>query len=202
MYELATVMPVSDVQVQHVCAAAGVTKDTFYRHAKSPVELLADVLAQELNAVSVEFRDLAGDSTAKDRIGAAVRVLFQHVLDHGAVYRNCLQPHMIAPIRAAIEAAARASLERHFAAHPETLPASVEPSPVVLAIFAGYGAAGIVGALEAWIKSTDHDLDTGVDAILATMPAWWFSDNKSEREYCVPGIAVIDAASLAGYVTP
>ncbi|TQC42660.1 TetR/AcrR family transcriptional regulator [Rhodococcus sp. WS4] len=175
VYQLATLKPITEVQVQELCEAAGVTKDTFYRHATSPVDLLADVLAEEFDAITVTYDDLAGSSAPEAPIGVATRVLLQHVLDHEAVYRKCMQPHLIAPIRATLEDAARTALERHFAAHPEVLPPTVEPAPVVLAIYAGYGAAGIVGALEAWISAPEHDIATGVAAILATMPAWWFT---------------------------
>ncbi len=175
-YELAAVKPITDVQVQELCDAAGVTRNTFYRHAKSPVALLASVLSDQLAAMSGVYSDLAGGRTPHDSMGTATRDLLAYVLDHLPVYRNCMQPGMIAPIREVIESTVVASLHQHFEQHPEILPATPGPTPEVLAIYAKYGAGGLVGAIEAWISSPEPDLEEGVGALLATIPGWWFTD--------------------------
>lgn len=176
VYELAAVKPITDVQVQELCDAAGVTRDTFYRHAKSPVALLASVLADRLGAMSGVYTDLSGGRTPDDPLGTATRDLLRYVLDHLAVYRNCMQPSMIAPIREVIESTVVASLQHHFEQHPQILPATPEPTPEVLAIYAKYGAGGLIGAIEAWIGSPEPDLEAGTAALLATNPCWWFTE--------------------------
>ncbi len=176
VYELAAVKPITDVQVQELCDAAGVTRDTFYRHATSPVALLASVLGDQLAAMSGVYTDLAGGRTPADPLGTATRDLLRYVLGHVAVYRNCMRPGMIQPIREVIESTVVTSLLHHFEQHPEILPATPEPTPEVLAIYAKYGAGGLVGAIEAWISSPEPDLEEGTAALLATNPCWWFTD--------------------------
>lgn len=176
VYELAAVKPINDVQVQELCERAGVTRDTFYRHATSPVALLASVLADQLAAMSGVYTDLAGGSTPDEAMGTATRDLLRYVLRHVAVYRNCMQPGMIAPIREVIESTVVSSLLHHFEEHPEILPATPEPTPEVLAIYAKYGAGGLVGAIEAWVSGPEPNLEEGTAALLATNPCWWFTD--------------------------
>ncbi len=50
--EMASAMPLSQISVTDLCRAAGVTRDTFYRHAAGVTELVADALEAELREVT------------------------------------------------------------------------------------------------------------------------------------------------------
>lgn len=51
MLQLAAEQSPQSLSVAAVCRVAGVTRDTFYRHAGSPVDLLASALGEEIAEV-------------------------------------------------------------------------------------------------------------------------------------------------------
>jgi AcrR family transcriptional regulator len=162
--ELATTTPVADVSAAAVCRAAGVTRDTFYRHTTDPAALLGDALAAELD-------DAVGDAP-DGPIGVAERRLLQHVADRAAVYRGAMRPVLAAPVRSTLERHLREGLHRYAVAHPEIVPSSLADD-ADLRLAAAYAAAGTVGAVEEWLRSGDDDVEHAARVVLAASPSWW-----------------------------
>lgn len=164
--ELAERMPIADVTVSAVCRAAGVTRDTFYRHAESPVHLLADALAAEID-VAMEILPHA------EVIGDGERVLLTHVHRRASVYRGAMHPLLAAPIRSTLEGSLRSGLLLWAELHPQIVPDVFADDPAALRIAVAYAAAGTVGAIEEWLRSDDDDIDRAVRLILTASPEWW-----------------------------
>ena len=57
--ELAAGRSAESITVAELCRAAGVTRDTFYRHAESPVALLVAALGERFEAAAVAHQDPA-----------------------------------------------------------------------------------------------------------------------------------------------
>jgi AcrR family transcriptional regulator len=163
--DLAARRPVADVTVSALCHAAGVTRDTFYRHAESPVQLLAEALAGEIDtAMEILPRT--------DEIGDAERALLAHVHHRAAVYRGAMNPLLAAPLRHTLESAIRSGLLLWVDLHPEIVPTAFTDDTGALRIAVAYAASGTVGAIEEWLRD-DDDIDRAVRLILAASPEWW-----------------------------
>lgn len=169
---LAAAAPLQSISVSEVCRAAGITRDTFYRHAPSPVELVAVTLGDGLAEAIGRHDPLSG----LEAFRAAERSLLQHVADHVDVYRNAMEPQLLAPLRANLERTIHATLRTHLDQHPQSVPAGVDAADEgALDIVASYAAAGTVGAVERWIHTDPLDVDRGVAVIIAASPEFWFA---------------------------
>ncbi|XVV17491.1 TetR/AcrR family transcriptional regulator [Actinoplanes sp. CA-131856] len=177
VYRLAGRRPITEVTVTELCHEAGVTRDTFYRHAASPVELLAAVLREELESIAASHPDLAGGLHPDSGMRAGVHALCAHVADHAAVYRNAARPHLLPPLRENLELVVRGSLEAHARAYPEILPPGTD-SPDDIRVLAAYAASGTAGAVEAWLPTDPLDVARGERLILAASPAFWHGPDR------------------------
>ncbi|GAB3595662.1 TetR/AcrR family transcriptional regulator [Microbacterium tumbae] len=163
---LASRTPIADVTASAICLEAGVTRDTFYRHADSPVELLADALAAEI----AEAMDVLPET---DAIGDGERALLEHIRHRLTVYQGAMHPLLAAPVRSNLERSIRSGLELWARLHPGILPAVFADDDAAMRIATAYAAAGTVGAIEEWVRGGAADIDRAVELILAASPEWW-----------------------------
>ncbi|QLD10313.1 TetR/AcrR family transcriptional regulator [Microbacterium oleivorans] len=163
--ELAAGKPIGVVSVAEVCRVAGVTRDTFYRHADAPVTLLAEALGAEL-------ADMLRRVSELESLSGAEALLLEHVRSRGDVYRGALAPSLAAPVRANLEGAVAKGLAAWLVRHPEAEPSGLrEPAAREIAI--AYAAGGTVAAIEVWLRSGAEDVAWATRAILAASPEWW-----------------------------
>ncbi|RAZ34761.1 TetR/AcrR family transcriptional regulator [Microbacterium sp. SMR1] len=163
--DLAAVRPLADLSVSEICRTAGVTRDTFYRHADSPVALVAD-------ALSVELAEALSDVGELDSLSTAEALLLSHVKKRADVYRGALHPSLAAPIRGVLERVVAGGLEEWLARHPEIEPPAMDDQPT-REIAVAYAAGGTVAAIEVWLRSGADDAAWATRAILAASPEWW-----------------------------
>ncbi|WP_312168087.1 TetR/AcrR family transcriptional regulator [Microbacterium sp.] len=159
-------MPIATVTASAICLEAGVTRDTFYRHAANPEDLLADALSAEIDEIMARLPDV-------DAIGDAERALLTHVLACADVYRGAMNPILAAPVRAVIEGSIRSGLLVWAELHPHIVPVDIAGDASAMRIAVSYAAAGTVGAIEEWVRSGDSDVESAVRMILAASPEWW-----------------------------
>lgn len=163
--DLAAVRPLTELSVSEICRAAGVTRDTFYRHADAPVSLVADALSVELADVLADVGELDSLTTAEDR-------LLAHVRARADVYRGALHPSLAAPIRDVLERVIARGLEEWLERHPEIEPPAIDDQST-REIAVAYAAGGTVAAIEVWLRSGADDVAWATRAILAASPEWW-----------------------------
>jgi len=180
IYEMASRRSITEISVAELCRAAGVTRDTFYRHASSPTNLLSDLLVEDIETVTNDFRLREDDDLPIRGFAAAERALLGHVATHAAVYRTAMQPHLIAPLRDNLERIIRMVLEEHLLEHPEVRPKGVDANDAAASrLLASYASSGTVGAIESWLRESELDIDRGVRLILAASPQFWFESPGS-----------------------
>ncbi|HEY0249582.1 MAG TPA: hypothetical protein VGC45_15120 [Gryllotalpicola sp.] len=182
VYELAAVQPVTEITVTELCRVAGVTKDTFYRHASSPLGLLADMLSEELEAFAAPPAGVAGRAAADGGLRAAEHSLLEHVATHAEVYRAAMRPQLTMLLRSNLERIVRDALIAQLHERPEIIPSEVDrDDEAALRLLASYAASGTVGAIESWLAEPELDVDRGVRLILAASPRFWLGETAPER---------------------
>jgi AcrR family transcriptional regulator len=157
---------IADVTASAICQAAGVTRDTFYRHADSPLDLLAGALAAEIDA-------LLPEPTEQQAIGESTRALLVHVRDRSAVYRGAMHPLLAAPVRSNLERRIRAGLDAWARLHPRIVPEIFVDDEPAMHVALAFAASGTVGAIEEWLRGDEPDIERAVEVILAAAPEWW-----------------------------
>jgi AcrR family transcriptional regulator len=178
---LAAAKPIDDVSVAEVARAASITRETFYRHHASPVDLLAAVLGAELEAMVVANAALPATTGGAESVFAQPeRALVEHVVEHAAIYRNALTPHLTSRLRDVLTDSIQLQLLAHLRRHPQIAPTvrGAQADDRARAMFASYAASGTVGAIETWLTTGAlDDTDGAAQTILAASPEWWLGMN-------------------------
>lgn len=163
------------IPVSALADRAGVHRSTVYEHADSPLGLLEQALRRELD----QLRETHLRGVPPERVGAALsdvtRAVFAHVERHRAVYRR---------LEAAPGASLHAFLGTHFedssrlllSQHALTLPPAPGGADASFRdeVIVRYVAAGVVGAIAAWLHAPDSVPVDEISADLAQLlPPWW-----------------------------
>ena len=184
-YALAEQRDIGSITVTDITNASGISRDTFYRHASDPVDLIATALHAELAQALSEFGDLLespgstpddGYRATDDHVFAGpARVFLTHVRTHATLYRMAASGSLSGRLQSVLIEPAREILTGHLRRHPEIVPAELAPlSASSFAMAVAYAAGGTVAAAEAWLITGDlDDLDGAVHIVLAASPQWW-----------------------------
>lgn len=168
--ELSAQRPISRITVAELAERAGATRATFYNRYNSPLELLIQVLATDLDrGHAIEARQRAqGELSAAELLRLATCGVIEHVERFQPIYRHALSD----PADTGVYDA----LVRHFAAysiafiarctHPDRPRAHHE----LVAQFVANGFAGVIKACLADDSVSKQDL---ADAVISCVPAWW-----------------------------
>lgn len=172
--------PLALVTVAAVSRRAEVGRDTFYRHAESTAELLADALRAELEAkVAVLSRFRGSRADLFDRRQAAI---IRHISQHAAVYRHAMDPTLAAAVRAMLQGRMEAWLTAYLEAEPEIAPDTPDGLDPIAAerLYIAYAAAGTVGAVERWLLDGAGGEPRRVSQTLLKAAArWWWGEPGS-----------------------
>jgi AcrR family transcriptional regulator len=169
---LAAAHSIDQVSVTELCREAGLTRDTFYRYAASPIEVLAQALDEELGELPL------GGAPDRSVMDAPTRVLLEHVRDHQTIYRNALHPHLDAALRDVLVARITALLVAYADTHPHAVPlvAGRAAGPAERRVFAAYAASGAVGAVEQLLGEGELvDLERAGELLHTASAPWWLA---------------------------
>ncbi|RWZ58493.1 TetR/AcrR family transcriptional regulator [Labedella populi] len=179
VHEIAAEQPIDEVSVAELARRAAITRDTFYRHASGPADLLARVLRAELDELLADFsKDADSRGGGLAVFDVAERALLAHMREHRSIYRGAMSPRLVPALRDmlvdTIERSLLDLLERHSEIAPDG-PAGVDRARQ-LRVSAAYAASGTIGAIEVWLADDEPAAsDDAARAILAASPAWWFT---------------------------
>jgi AcrR family transcriptional regulator len=186
--ELAAAEPIDQISVAALCQAAGVTRDTFYRYATRPIDVLAEAMSRDLPPAAELVAQLMRPPAANP-LEIPGRMILQHVERNLRVYRNALRPHLDSALRDVLLARILDLLVAYVERCPEVVPPieGSPPRPVEVHQMVTFTASGIVGAIEQWARQ-DAGEATGVDRMLsvlfASAASWWHPDSAAS-----PGVA-------------
>jgi AcrR family transcriptional regulator len=181
--ELSTAEPIHEISVAALCQAAGVTRDTFYRYATRPIDVLAEAMSRDLPHTAELVAQLTR-APAANPLEIPGRMILQHVERNLQVYRNALRPHLDSALRDVLIARILDLLAAFVERCPEVVP-RIEGSPPCAAEVRQmviFTASGIVGAIEHW-ACQDTGGATGADRMLsvlfASAASWWHPDSAA-----------------------
>ncbi|MET0162361.1 MAG: TetR/AcrR family transcriptional regulator [Microbacteriaceae bacterium] len=178
--ELAAERPVGQLSVTELCRAAGVTRDSFYRFAAGPEELLASAIVAEIDAPTPV--DLTGLDLAQvgDVLFGGVRQFLGYVHRRSDVLRLAMAPQLSGPVRAVLVAQLETGLRHYVRTHPEIVPAldGRALSDDERAMLIAQTANGSIGAIERWLALGMDDIDHGVRLIAMGSAGWWFGQPR------------------------
>lgn len=165
--ELASTRSTRSITVSEVAQAAGVSRDTFYRHATSPARLLASVLDEQLEQLPMP------DGDGATTILTAERQLLEHIAEHASIYENALVSGSEGEVREMLVRRIAVKLSAYAQLHPEILPHAADNAPIH-EFAVSYAAHGTVGAIESWLRSADRlSVEEAASTIVAVSPSWW-----------------------------
>jgi len=178
--ELAAERPIGQLSVTELCRAAGVTRDSFYRFAAGPEELLASAIAAEIDAPTpVDLTGLDVEQVG-DVLFGGVREFLGYVHRRSDVLRLAMAPQLSGPVRAVLVAQLEGGLRHYVRTHPEIVPAldGRALSDDERALLIAQTANGSIGAIERWLALGMDDVDHGVRLIAMGSASWWFGQPR------------------------
>jgi AcrR family transcriptional regulator len=174
---LAATEPIHEISVAALCQAAGVTRDTFYRYATRPIDVLAEAMARDLPPAAELVAQLAQPAAANP-LEIPGRMILRHVERNLAVYRNALRPHLDSALRDVLLARVLDLLAAFVERCPEVVP-RIDGSPPTSAEVRQmviFTASGIVGAIEEWARQDIGEAastDRVLSVLFASAASWW-----------------------------
>lgn len=174
--EFASAGRLDDVSVSELSRAAGVTRDTFYRHATSVTDLLTVALSERLvSDFEGYISTFPPRSALVDVLARSEGDLLRHIRSLGVVYRTALSGQNSGPVRRGLVDFLQNNLETALREYPDLAPLPAEEMDTrATSMIAAYAAAGTVGAIEEWLASDDlDDIDQAARIIASGAPLWW-----------------------------
>jgi AcrR family transcriptional regulator len=168
--------PIHDISVAALCQQAGLTRDTFYRYASRPIDVLARAMDEDLPATAELLSLLQQRNGAVGSLEVPGRSILEHVDRNRAIYRRALHPHLDSALREVLIGRIEALLAGYLRSNPESVPAIGGEPPTALEArrLAVFTAAGIVGAIEDWLaQDQPESLDRMLELLFTAAAPWW-----------------------------
>ena len=184
--DLATEQEISQISVAQIARAAQINRVTFYSHATSPMDLLAQALREQLDQVRRHLLTGASASSGAKTAGPGhpaprpIEELAAHLIAHQAVYRR--------NITAAGHGTVADFLSEHFAhsvhqvisEHSERIATEIGSglslSPTALNATAQFISHGAIGVIGVWLHDgSELDPQRLVTYLDHLFPPWWLA---------------------------
>lgn len=167
---LSATTPTRQITMVALAREAGLNRSTVYQHVRSPAELLASILLEELDALRDAL--LASSESQTDAQRTVIHGVLRHLESHRAVYlRELTDPASEVPrmLQEHFETSCRTLLETQVA-----LP-TVDPgvAKMLHACAPAWIAAGNVAAMTTWLGLVERDPELYFQAHRVLQPTWW-----------------------------
>lgn len=179
-YRLGASKPIEQVSVTELCAAAGVSRVTFYRRARTPAELLSADLEERLLMDGALFLDAQPTATGAELL-QAVRESIDRLTAHVEQFADIYAPSF-SQCQSVLSYGLRAALFNTVLGYVDSrrteivLPKELlsQPWSKVSEILAQSYAANTLAIIQVWLSQPIEQRDRAELAswILALAPAW------------------------------
>jgi AcrR family transcriptional regulator len=172
---LATEAPIHDISVAALCQRAGVTRDTFYRYASRPIDVLARAMEQDLPAID-ELLAMTALPATMSQLEPPGRAVLEHVERNRQIYRHALHPYLDSALRDVLATRINSLLAGYLTANTDSLPAigGSAPSAAEIRRLAIFTSSGIVGAIEDWLAQDEAEsLERMLTLLFTAAAPWW-----------------------------
>lgn len=176
--KLSAEQSVSQLSVSEVCREAGISRDSFYRFATSPADLLAQYLYDDHNVENV-FPGGRSRQRKGNEIVAAMRLVVEHAQRNVEIYRNALDPHFPPQVQDALLRGFTRVLQAHVERFPDLLPelAVEDPTGSSTDAFISYVAFATLGAIESLVRTgAINNTELSVAVLRAAIAPSWLAD--------------------------
>jgi AcrR family transcriptional regulator len=189
---LAAQRPIHDISVAALCLQAAVTRDTFYRYANRPVDVLARAMDDDLPTAQ-SLLALLPPPPGPSPLEAPGRVVLEHIDRNKAIYQRALHPHLDSALREVLIGRLETLLLGYLQANPDSVPSigETKPSAAEIRRLAVFTAAGTVGAIENWLaQDRPEPVDRMLTLLFTAAAPWWRRAGESsaplERTHGLP----------------
>ena len=172
---LAAERPIHQISVAALCHRAGLTRDTFYRYAARPVDVLARAMDDDLPSAEALLA-LIAPPPAANPLEAPGRAVLEHTDRNKAIYQHALHPHLDSALREVLIGRLETLLLGYLQANPESVPTigDTTPSAAETRRLAVFTAAGTVGAIENWLaQERPEPVDRMLTLLFSAAAPWW-----------------------------
>lgn len=165
---------VSDLTVSEVCRKAGISRDSFYRLASCPAELLAEYLYEDHDVNEAIAGHATGEHDGADLI-TAMGLLVAHVQRNLSIYRNAVDPHFPPLLQDALLRRMSEVLRAHVRDFPDRTPRlDHDRRGVTEDAFVAYLAFATLGAVESLVRTGGiEDAELSVSVLRSAIAPVW-----------------------------
>jgi AcrR family transcriptional regulator len=164
---------ITAASVSELTRRAGVNRTTFYAHADTPVALLTNILAADLDRVRKETTERLDEDgmLLRDLTRETMRQILDHVLRHENVYHSANLASSRYALRVVLADHVEQSILMVF---QEGFLRPPPPEAAMVEFSAAFIAHGVAASVEAWFRRpAPRDEATLLAAIEAMYPAWY-----------------------------
>lgn len=179
MLRLGSERAIENVTSLEVIEESGISKATFYRHAKSPADLAADYVSEELLLNVDEFLANSPGETAAERLRAheiSLRRLWQQLTRDYDFLRNSISHERSAtlPVISRIQAAAQIGYSLQHS-HAIEIPEPLQGEDIGWAIdfLSRQYASAVTGMVVSWFRRPEPtSVELFINLYFYLMPGW------------------------------
>lgn len=180
--ELAAERNIETISAQVVAERAGVNRSTFYKHAKSPVELLRMTLREDLEKIREVMLQKMREGEPRPAIREASYNVLAHVLEHRNIYGPALGAFDDAALHQLLSGHIEQTFTTIFDRGFVKLPFDDDETASGARFTSRFIAHGTVGAIDAWLADSEVlDINEFLIRFVYQLPAWWpqYSDPEN-----------------------
>ncbi len=193
--ELAAIKPAEEITVSELAVQAGIARTTFYTHADSPAQFLADYLIDEVRPILERFVTLLDD--ADEDYLLRWRDIVVELLEHVRANRSVYTHIFTVDGQSVVLAMMSAYFEKVFAQYVESFVDLVEgdePSELWTAMATSQQVHNLIVVISAWLRTgMTESAESVIGAYITLAPPWQLARFNASGRTSLPRHRIMNA---------